>query len=272
MMTGVGVILGTAAYMCAGAGEGTRGGQAQRHLGVRVRAVRDADGQARVRRRRRRPTRSARCCESEPDWTALPADDARRRFGCCCECCLEKDRRSSASPTSRRRCSRWRTAHLETGRRRRRAAATRCRCGGASVIADGRCAGDRRRRRRRRCGSPRARRPVPPRVSRLPGRAVGCRRADDQRRRPRPGDHAGRLTRRLRWQPRHAALRPRARCARAGGGVHWRAARAICLPRWSMDRVRGRRQRVEEGGGDRRAGGHAGDARWHFPRRHLGAG
>ena len=32
----------------AGAGEGTRGGQAQRHLGVRLRAVRDADGPARL--------------------------------------------------------------------------------------------------------------------------------------------------------------------------------------------------------------------------------
>ena len=36
-----------------GAGEGPAGGQAQRHLGVRLRAVRDADRQARVRGRRR---------------------------------------------------------------------------------------------------------------------------------------------------------------------------------------------------------------------------
>ena len=48
MMTGVGVILGTAAYMSPGAGAGQGGRQAQRHLGVRVRAVRDADGQAAV--------------------------------------------------------------------------------------------------------------------------------------------------------------------------------------------------------------------------------
>ena len=33
-----------------GTGEGTAGGQAQRHVGVRVRALRDADGQASVRR------------------------------------------------------------------------------------------------------------------------------------------------------------------------------------------------------------------------------
>ena len=50
-MTMAGVILGTAAYMCPGAGEGPPGRQAQRHLGVRLRAVRDADRQARVRRR-----------------------------------------------------------------------------------------------------------------------------------------------------------------------------------------------------------------------------
>ena len=39
----VGMILGTAAYMSAGAGEGTPGRQAQRHLGVRLRALRNAD-------------------------------------------------------------------------------------------------------------------------------------------------------------------------------------------------------------------------------------
>ena len=48
-----GVILGTAAYMCAGAGARRAGGQAHRRLGVRLRALRDADGHARVRRRDR---------------------------------------------------------------------------------------------------------------------------------------------------------------------------------------------------------------------------
>ena len=108
--------------------------------------------------------------------------------------------------------------------------------------------------------------PVPPRVSRLLITSAGRRRADHQRRRPRPGDHAGRLARRLCRQPRHAALRPRARRPRAGGGVHRRAARAVRLPRWPVDRVRGRRQHVEESGGDRRPGGHAGDARRQAPR------
>ena len=49
----LGMILGTAAYMSPRAGEGPAGGQAQRHLGVRLRALRDADGQARVRGRGR---------------------------------------------------------------------------------------------------------------------------------------------------------------------------------------------------------------------------
>ena len=50
MMTGVGVILGTAAYMAPEQAKGQAGGQAQRHLGVRLRALRDADRQASVRR------------------------------------------------------------------------------------------------------------------------------------------------------------------------------------------------------------------------------
>ena len=47
-----GMILGTAAYMSAGAGAGQAGRQTQRHLGVRLCALRDADGHARLRRRR----------------------------------------------------------------------------------------------------------------------------------------------------------------------------------------------------------------------------
>ena len=52
-MTMGAVILGTAAYMSPEAGEGQACRQAHRHLGVWVRAVRDVDGQARLRRRRR---------------------------------------------------------------------------------------------------------------------------------------------------------------------------------------------------------------------------
>jgi eukaryotic-like serine/threonine-protein kinase len=46
-MTGVGVLLGTAAYMSPEQSEGPRGRQAQRHLGVRLRALRDAHRQTR---------------------------------------------------------------------------------------------------------------------------------------------------------------------------------------------------------------------------------
>ncbi len=54
MMTGVGVILGTAAYMAPEQAKGRACGQTQRHLGLWVCALRDADGETAVRRRRRR--------------------------------------------------------------------------------------------------------------------------------------------------------------------------------------------------------------------------
>jgi hypothetical protein len=59
MVTGVGMILGTAAYMSPER-EGARCRQAQRRLGVRLRALRNADRRARFcRRRRQRHARAA---------------------------------------------------------------------------------------------------------------------------------------------------------------------------------------------------------------------
>ena len=72
------MILGTAGLHEPGAGARRSGRPARRHLGVRRRAVRDAD---RAGARSTGETVSdtlAAVLTAEPDWAALPADDARR--------------------------------------------------------------------------------------------------------------------------------------------------------------------------------------------------
>ncbi len=58
----------------AGAGEGAGGGQAQRRVGVRLRAVRDADGYSGRSMVKTSRDTLASVLKSEPDWNALPAD------------------------------------------------------------------------------------------------------------------------------------------------------------------------------------------------------
>ena len=118
-----------------------------------------------------------------------------------------------------------------------------------------------------------AMRPAPPRVSRLAGHALGHRRAEHRLERPRPGDHAGRFPPRLCRQPTARS----SSSARSTPSRRWRcsrrAARAVRLARRAVDRVRGQPRRIEESGGDRWAGDHAGDARHRWvQRRDLGTG
>ena len=71
------MILGTAAYMAPEQAKGRAGRQARRHLGVRLRALRDADRPARVRGRRRLRHAGVGAAR-EPDWTLLPPDTPPR--------------------------------------------------------------------------------------------------------------------------------------------------------------------------------------------------
>ena len=112
----------------AGARQGRR--QARRHLGVRRGAVRDADGAARVRRRRRRPTRSRRVVASSRTGRrcrqACPT--AVRRVAAAPAC---RRTRSSGSATCRACASRSRAR----SRRRRRDSALARRGAPRSVVA-----------------------------------------------------------------------------------------------------------------------------------------
>ena len=149
------MILGTAAYMSPGAGarEGRR--QARRHLGVRCGAVRDAHGAARVSGRRRHRHARRRSCSKEPDWSALPADDARRPSPVAARClkkdpkqrlrdigdarlALERARSSRRAGRPRRRPRTPATAHGARGSARcrgRRCRGCAVRCGAGCVWA-----------------------------------------------------------------------------------------------------------------------------------------
>ena len=88
-----GMILGTAAYMSPEQARGTRRRQARGHLGVRRRAVRDADGHAAVRRARRSPTRWRRVLRQEHRLDGAAAGHAAANRQAAARC-LERDRKN----------------------------------------------------------------------------------------------------------------------------------------------------------------------------------
>ena len=262
------MILGTAAVHEPGAGARQAGGQARRHLGVRLRALRDADGAAGVRRARVSRTRWRASSSVSRTGPALPAtlSPALRTLHQRAACRKIPDSACRPSATSGWR---WRarsrrllpqTAAPAVVAQWRRVALV----GVAAIIASGAIIGTLVWV---------AMRPAPPRVSRLQVTPSGT----------------AALT--IGWNDRDLAITPdgsrliyvgnqgtqifvRALDALAPVAVFTgSAARAVRFPRWTVDRIRGRPRRVEESGGDRRAGGHAGDARhrW-FQRRDVGTG
>ena len=110
-----------------GAGARQDGRQAHRHLGVRLRALRDADRPCRVSPATRCRTRSRQILEREPDWSALPA-------------ATPPAVRTAVAPLPHQGSEAARPGHRRRQDRDRRARRRACRC-------------PRRRRTRRRVGT-----------------------------------------------------------------------------------------------------------------------
>ncbi len=101
-MTQAGMILGTAAYMSPGAGEGQARRQARGHLGLRRRPVRDADRPAPLRGEDVSDTLAA-VLRSEPDWQALPPGVPPRVRRCSSAACARTRASACATSAFRRR-------------------------------------------------------------------------------------------------------------------------------------------------------------------------
>ena len=253
------MILGTAAYMTPGAGARQAGGQARRHLGVRLRALRDAHRAAGVRRATTSRRRWRAC--SSASRTGRAAGDAVARAAHVHQTLPAEGSQTARAGASATSGWRWRARSRRLVRRRprrrlwpqwRRVALV----GVAAIVASGAIVGDAG------VGRHAPGEPAPPRVSRLPIASSGTAALTINWQRPRPGDHARRLPRRLRrQQAARSSSSARSTPSQPVAVFTGDAARAVRFPRWPVDRIRGRPQRVEESGGDRWAGGHAGDAR-----------
>ena len=117
-----GVILGTAAYMAPEQAKGKAGRQARRHLGVRVRALRDAHRPTRVRRRGRH--RHARRGHQRTSRTGRRCPRRRRRASSgCCSGVWSRIRKNGSATSAMRTLICW--MHPRRPQRRSRCASSR---------------------------------------------------------------------------------------------------------------------------------------------------
>ena len=219
-MTGIGVILGTAAYMSP---EQAKGREADRRSDIWAfgavlyemltgRRAFDGEDMADV---------LGAVVRLEPNWEALPAD-VPLPVRTLLQGCLVKDRGRRVADISTALFVLDKAASLAAPA----AAVAAAPLPRPPAVASRRHAGGRRagsRHGRGHRGLVRDARgcTAAPRVSRLQIAPTGTAALSHQRQQL-PGDRARWLSRRLRGQQRHATLRPCARCPRARGGVHLR--------------------------------------------------